>query len=133
MISKKVKNIGISLGILAAWVCIVVILSALSSKDPNNISVVYIWVRLSGLLAAFGGLLFLALRLFKAVNRDRNFLYIFLGTANLVLGVYGIGFYFIRKINVLGLHDLLPNLLIGIVIFADIFLFGTLFNKSPSE
>jgi len=133
MKSIKIKNIGISLGILAAWICIVLIVAAISSNDPHNISLVYVWVRFSGLLVGFGGLLFLALRIFKAINRDRNFLYIFFGTANLVLGICGIGFYFLRKINMLGLHDLLPNLLIGVIIFADIFLFETIFKKNLSE
>jgi len=133
MKSIKIKNIGISLGILAAWICIVLILAAISSNDPSNISLVYVWVRFSGLLVGFGGILFLALRIFKAINRDRNFLYIFLGTANLALGICGIGFYFLRRINTLGLHDLLPNLLVGVIIYADIFLFETIFKKNPSE
>lgn len=133
MISKKAKNIGISLGILAAWVCIVIILAALSSNDPNNISLVYIWVRFSGLLAGFGGLLFLALRIFKSIDRSRIFLYTLLGTANLILGLCGVTFYFMRKINTLGLHDLLPNLLIGVIIFTDIFQFETIFKKGPPK
>jgi hypothetical protein len=42
---------------------------------------------------------------------------------NSTLGFSGILFYFIHKINLTGLHDLLLNLLIGTIILSDLFFF----------
>ena len=133
MKQKKLRNIAFSLGILALWAGATILLSAKANSDAGNISVLYIWARLSGLIAGFGGLLFIALRIFKAIGRDHNFLYVFLGTANLVLGLGGVCFYFLHKINILGLHDLLPNLLIGVTIMVDLFLYEYMFGCKKSQ
>ena len=116
---------------LSAWV--IFLLSGKSDSDAGNIAVLYVWARLSGLVAGFGGLLFIALRIFKAIGRDRNFLYVFFGTANVVLGLGGVSFYFLHKINTIGLHDLLPNLLIGVAIIVDLFLFEYMFGRKKSQ
>jgi hypothetical protein len=122
MNSVKLKNIFVSLGILAAWICIIVIVSALSENNGNNISLLYIWARLSGLIAGLGGLVCLALRLFKVIDRHTNFWYTFFTVANSIIGAAAIFFYFHRQINAVGIHDLLPNLLIGVVLVIDLIL-----------
>jgi hypothetical protein len=133
MHQKKKKHIVISLGIILAWVCIMIISSALSWKDNNIISIGYVWARLSGLLAGLGGLIFLALRLYNVVNRNENFGYAFFSIANLVIGLAGVVFYSIRRINQVGLHALLPNLFIGVVMMTDLFLYDHIFNGKTPE
>ena len=126
MRSKKLRNIAISLILVALWASVMLFLSAQTNK--GDISPLYFWMKLTTLVAGFAGLLLLALRIFKVINRDRNFLYILFGTANLILGLCCICFYFIGKINLIGLHDTLPNLFVGIVIIADVFLFESIFK-----
>jgi hypothetical protein len=134
MRSIKIRNIFYSLTLLAAWTSVIAILSAKADSTPGDISALYFWAKLTSVLCGFGGLLILILRIFKVINRNTNFLYSFLGTTNIALGLSGVGFYFFRKINVIGVHDLLPNLLIGVIIFADIFFFDTIFKrKSPEQ
>jgi len=131
--STKIRNISYSLVLLAAWTGILLFLSAKADSNSGDISSLYFWAKLTSLIAGFGALLLLGLRVFNVIDRNRNFLYAFLGTANIALGLCGIGFYFFRKINMIGLHDLLPNLLIGTIIFVDIFLFETIFKKNKSQ
>jgi hypothetical protein len=113
---------------MVAWISIILILSAKADSNPGGISVLYFWAKVTSLVGGFGALLLIGLRIFKAINRDKNFLYALLGTINIVLGCCGISFYFFGRINMIGLHDLLPNLLIGVLILSDIFLFETIFK-----
>ena len=123
MHSKKLRNISYSLILLAVWTSIILLLSIRPNSNPGDISAFYFWAKFTSLVVGFGALLLIGLRIFNIVDKNRSFLYCFLGTANLALGFCGIGFYWLRKINMNGLHDLLPNLLIGVIILADIFLF----------
>jgi|GEM_PF-2188024 len=131
----KLRNIAYSLIILAIWISFVLLVSAKANSSPNSgyISAFYFWAKLSSLVAGFGGLAMLALRIFYKVARDRNFLYAFFGTANAVIGLSGTTFYFLGKINTIGLHDLLPNLFVGVVILADMFLLETIFKTNKTE
>ena len=131
MLSKKLKNIALSLILVALWASVILFLSAQTNK--GDISSLYIWTKLSSLLAGFAGLLLLALRIFKVINRDQYFLYTFLGTANMVLGLLSVYFYLMGKINLLGLHDTLPNLFVGVFIMADIFLFESLLKHNKTN
>ncbi|HEY4064151.1 MAG TPA: hypothetical protein VGM30_19730 [Puia sp.] len=133
MRSVKLRNISYSLIALAALTGIIFFISARADLNAGDISALYFWTKLSSLIASFGALILIVLRIFKRIDRDRNFIYVFFGTANILLGLCGVSFYFLRKINIIGLHDLLPNLLIGIVIFADLFLFDALFRRSPPD
>jgi hypothetical protein len=133
MLSKKLINIAYSILILAAWTSIVLLLSAKANSNSGDISALYFWAKTTSLMASFAGLALIALRIFKKIDRDRNFLYAFLGTANIALGLCGVLFYFLHKINIIGLHDLLPNLLIGVVVMADIFLFNFVFKKEEIQ
>ena len=133
MNSKKKKNVVISIGLVTAWVCIIIILSAASSKDPNNISTGYFWARLSGLLVGFGGLLFLALRIFNSISRNENFWYAFFATSNFIVGLAGGLFYLTHNINFIGLHDLLPNLLLGVIMMTDLILHDYIFKRNDSQ
>src|ERR1700748_1419431 len=130
MRSKKFRNIALSLIILALWVSLILFLSA--RMNTGDISALYLWMKLTTLIAGFAGLLLLALRMFKVVDRDRNFLYTFFGTVNLVIGLAGICFYLLGKTNTIGLHDTIPNLFASVVMMADLFLFERLFKKEDT-
>ena len=134
MNSIKGKNIAYSLIILAVWSSFVLIASAKADANPNSgsISAFYFWAKLTSLAAGFGGLTMLTLRIFRKIDRYGNFFYTFFGTANTMLGMCGITFYYLKRINSIGLCDLLPNLLIGAAIMIDLFFFESLFKaKGP--
>lgn len=124
MLSKKFINIAYSLILLAIWTSIVLFLSAKEEATPGIIiSPLYFWTKLTNLTAGFLALLLIGLRIFRFINKNTNLLYSFLGITNAVLGICGLSLYFFHKINIIGLRDLLPNLVIGFAIVIDIFLF----------
>lgn len=133
MLSKKLRNIALSLILVALWICLILFLSAKGNENSGDISALYIWTKISGLLAGFAGLLMLALRIFKVITRDQYFLYPFLGTANMVLGLLSVYFYLVGKINLVALHDTIPNLFVGVVVMADIFLFESIFKNNKTN
>lgn len=114
---------------LAAWTCIIWDLSARSEAGAGEISALYFWVKITSLGAGLAALGLIVMRIFKIIDKNRNFWYAFLGTTNLVLGLSGIFFYAFHKINIFGLHALLPNILIGITLFSDVFFFEKIFKK----
>ena len=130
MLSKKLRNIGFAL-ILDALLASVILL--LAGNGNSSVISLYISIKLAILIAGFWGLLMLALRIFWKIDRDRNFLYAFLGTSNMILGLLGICFYFIGKINLIGLHDTLPNLFVGVIVLSDIFLFKSIFSNNGAR
>ena len=129
MHSKKLRNISYSLILLIICTSIILLLAVRTNANPGNISALYIWAKLIGIIAAIGGLLLIGLRIFNVIDKNRNFLYSFIGTTNSALGLCGISFYLSGKINMIGLHDSLPNLFLGIVVLLDIFLFELVFHK----
>ena len=131
MLPNKLRNVAISLILDALAVSLILFLSA--RQNSGDILVVYLWTKLVTLIALSAGILILILRGFRVIDRDRNLLYTFLGTTNIILGLGGICFYLLGKINLVGLHDTMPNLFIGVVITADIFLFESLFRKRGTE
>lgn len=132
MFSRKLRNISYSLLLLGVWTSIILIIGARSNSNSGNISVIYIWVKFTSLISGAAGLILIILRAFSIIDKNRNFIYSFFGTTNFALALCGIGFYLSGKINTIGLHDLLPNLLIGVVIIADIYLFESIFHKKTA-
>jgi hypothetical protein len=129
MNSKKLRNISYSLVLLIVCTSIILLLAVRNNVNPGDISAIYVGAKLTGIIAAIGSLLLIGLRIFNVIDKNRNFLYSFIGTTNFALSLYAIGFYLSGKINMIGLHDSLPNLFIGIIIYADIFLFELIFHK----
>lgn len=84
------------------------------------------WTRWTCLGAA--GLLFL-LRVFRLVNQDRSFLYCFVATINTAIGLVGIVLYPFENWDINALHEFLINLLVGVVMLADVLFFSGLFTK----
>lgn len=133
MHSKKLRNVFHALILLGIWICIVVILSSKASSGLGDISAFYFWTKLTSIIAGFGALLFVGLRIANAFDKNRNLAYSFMGVANTGLGLLGIAAYCLNAFNIIGLHDLLLNLLAGVLILTDIFLFETMFKKSPRQ
>lgn len=131
MQSKKLRNIALSAILIALYASAILLLSA--KNNSGDISPLYIWMKMTTLVAGFSGLLMLVLRIFKVIDRDRNFLYTLLGTANMVLGLLGICFYFLNKINITGLHDMILNLFVGVVVLSDVFLLEIIFKKNETN
>lgn len=124
MINQKVRNILVSLIILAFWASAILFLSSKNASDPGTISLLYVWAKVTSILASCTAGIFFVLRLMRLVHQQRNFVYSFLAVTNTLLGVAGVVFFLMHKINIIGLHDLLLNLLIGIILLADIFFFS---------
>jgi hypothetical protein len=128
MISRKLRNISFSFVLTAVWASAILFTSA--RTNSGDISVFYFYTKESSLLLLIGGILLLALRIFRVIDKNKNFIYCFFGIANTLLGLLGVVLYLAGKINVFGIHDLLLNLLIGVLILADLFLFEMLFKKA---
>lgn len=131
MIRGKIQirnRIGLSIIIVAVWSSIVLFLSAITFS--SDISPIYFWIKMSTLVAGYGALTCLFLRFLDKLDQATNFTYTLLATSNLAFGLCGLIFYFLHKINLIGLHDLLLSLLLGIILFADIFFFDDLFKKA---
>jgi len=123
MDSKKIRNISYSF--IAFAICISVVLFMSTGKYSNSgvVSDFQVLILVTTVLADIGGGTLIIIRIFKVIDKNTNFLYCFFGIMNSTLGLSGILFYFIHKINLTGLHDLLLNLLIGAIILSDLFFF----------
>lgn len=130
MTTRKSRNISYSFALTVVSTSIILFLSA--RTNARDISVLYVYTKASSLFLLIGGILLLALRLFKAIDKNRNFLYCFFGIANFLLGMAGVVLYLTGKINIFGIHDLLLNLFLGVLIQTDILLFDWLFRKRIS-
>jgi hypothetical protein len=129
MRSKKIRNISYSLIALASWISIVLFMSTSPDKNSGVVSVFQVWILLTTVIADIGAVILIIIRIFKVIDKNTNFLYCFLGVTNSILGLGGILFYSIQKINITGLHDLLFNLFLGAIILSDLFFFEPIIEK----
>lgn len=123
MDSKKIRNISYSFIAFAIWISVVLFISTGQNNNSGVVSDFQVLILLTTVLADIGGGILFIIRIFKVIDKNTNFLYCFFGIMNATLGFSGILFYFIHKINLTGLHDLLLNLLIGVIILSDLFFF----------
>jgi len=123
MITTKAKNIAVSSAILLALICVLFLLSKMNEGHSDPISPLYFWAKGTSLLSIIGAFILLALRIFRFIDKNKNFLYSFFATANSLLGIIGVCLFAAHRINTVGLHNLLLNLLLGVVLFADLFVF----------
>jgi len=130
MNSQKLRNLGYSLIILIVWTSFILIVSARGRSEPGQISVLYFWTKLTSVIAGVGALVLIVLRVFKVVDKNRNLAYSFLGVTNIALGLYGIAAYLLHMINMAGIHDLLLNLLAGVILLIDILFFESIFSHN---
>lgn len=83
----------------------------------------------STLAVGFGALICIFLRIFGLLDQKTSFFYMLLATSNSMFGLCALLFYLLHKINAALLHNLLFNLWIGLILFADILFFDRLFKK----
>ena len=80
------------------------------------------WIMIS--YSALGiGIIYLLLRIFHIIKDNGGLLYVIAGIINAGSGILAIILYMLNGIERGWLHDCLLNLLIGTLIFSDIFLF----------
>jgi hypothetical protein len=127
MSSLKFTNIFYSLVIFAGWTGIILFLSG--RVKEGIISPLFFWAMLTSYIVGIGALIILAVRIFRLIDRDTNFLYAFLGTTNGVLGLLGTGLYIFHSEDIYVIQESLPHLLIAAVIFCDMFRFGRIFRS----
>jgi len=123
MDSQKIRNISYSFIAFAIWISVVLFMSTGKYSNSGVVSDFQILILVTTVLADIGGSILIIIRIFKVIDKNANFLYCFFGIMNCTLGFSGILFYFIHKINLTGLHDLLLNLFIGVIILSDLFFF----------
>jgi len=120
---------GWALLVLMVWSATILWLAGWGVSDLGYKFALYTWVqwtRWTCLGAA--GLLFV-LRVLRVVNQERSFLYCFVATINTAMGLAGIVLFPFEDWNVTALHEFLLNLLVGVVMLADLFFFSGLFTK----
>lgn len=71
----------------------------------------------------FLALLLLLLRLFKFPLSNKGVIYILVCTLNILTGLFSVGFYFFQKTNIWWLNQTLLNLLFGLIMILDMFVF----------
>lgn len=80
--------------------------------------------------ALWSGIIVLLLRLLRVIKNKHSFLYIFISSLNIILGVSGIYFFGFKYISIGMVHMFIINLIIGVIILTDIFLLHIILNNS---
>lgn len=122
ILNKKTRHLIISFGIISFWVIFNFLFFYPATNGMGrafNLAIMYILTRN---FALYGGLAVLLLRLLTVIKSNTNVLYIFMGTLNLIVGIFCIILYYLSLADLPWLHDCLLNLLIGFVILTDTFI-----------
>lgn len=122
--SKAVKYIFISLGIIAGWALWILGSTYLSADRAGILSVPWMYYILTRQVALFAGIALLLVRLFKWI-RPQSLPYILAGTLNGCIGLLAIALYLSGHANQEWLNTCLYNLLLGTVMLGDTFVFST--------
>lgn len=86
-----------------------------------GLAIIYIIIRHISLVA---GLIFILIRFLRILTKRSSFAYIFTGTLNISIGLICIVLFLLRDANVLWLHKCLVNMVVGIIVIADVLLIG---------
>ena len=116
----KFKNLLLSFLIIAIGAIIIFILYYPSNSELGRlfgVDVVLLMIRYAALII---GLAFLLLRLFKFFKSFPLY-YVFIGTLNFAIGIFALALYFFDNANVSWFHLFIPNLLVGVLIYSDIY------------
>jgi len=125
----KCRNILLSLITVAVCTGLLLLWSAKVTSDLGDKFFLYICVQFTSVIVLWASVLLIILRTFRLFDQEHNFLYSFLAVTNTILGLSGVILYLLGKINTVGLHALLLNLLVCVVLFADILFFKSVFQK----
>ena len=127
---QKWNYIGYSLILIALLSCAIVLVfyPGNSELGPDfNVFVISLFIRY---LVLWGGIGIILLRLIGIIKKNNNLVYIFLGTFNLCLGVFGWILYIKNEMVITFLHKSILNLFVGVIILIDVFLLKTITNSS---
>lgn len=127
---QKLNYIVYSLILIALLSCAIVLVFYPGNSELGrdfNVVVISIFVRY---IALWGGIGIILLRLIRLIKKSNNLIYIFLGTLNLCLGLFGWILYIKNEMVITFLHKFILNLLVGTIIFIDVLLLKTITHKS---
>lgn len=119
MQDMKYKKLLISIGIIAAWILIVILFFNRSNNGLGkefSIAVMYMVTRNVAIVVGAIALLF---RILKLIKVNTNILYVLIGTLNLSVGILCIVLYALKQADMQWLNKCLINLLVGFLIIAD--------------
>ena len=112
------------------WSAIVLYFSANSKSELGTGFSLYSWLMITRFFGLIGSGLFFVLRVARLIRKQTNFFYCFFAVVNCSIGIVALLFYFIAILNRDTLYLFLLNLLVGVILLADIFFFRTIFNRS---
>ena len=118
----KYRNLLISIGIVAVWVLVSFIAFYPDEQGLGStfsVSVLYIFTAYGCLVL---GVIFILLRIIKVWKNRDALLYVLMGVANIAIGLIAIALYTLNLADREWLNKSLLNLLIGVLIVADVFL-----------
>ena len=130
MMKQKCNYVGYSLILIALLSSSVLFFFYPGNSELGrnfNVVVISIFTRH---VALWGGIGVILLRLLVVIKKRNNLVYIFFGTFNLCLGVFGWILYFKNEMVISFLHMFILNLFVGVIIFIDVFLLKTITNRA---
>ena len=130
MDNAQYKNLWISTLIIVACGGVAMYISTNSKSDLGDGFALFSWFFVTIPFGLIGAVLFFILRAIRLIKRQTNFFYCFFAVLNFCLGVVGLGLSFFVQLNRTAFFIFLLNLLVGILLLADIFLFRTIFKRS---
>jgi hypothetical protein len=117
----KYRNLIISGIIIVFWAGFVLLSSSRSTSEYGNSFNLFIWLMLTRYFALITGVAFLILRILRIVRHKDSLFYILIGSLNCSLGVLLPIIYAFTSSYSMVLQVFLLNLLIGVLIFIDIY------------
>jgi hypothetical protein len=130
---REYRYMGWAIVLLTVWVAGIDWFSRGSVSDYGPGFAVYVWVQLTRWVCLWGAGILFVLRVLRVLQPDRNFLYCAAAAMNAVMGLAGVVVYSVGGWSVEALHAFLLNLLVGVILLADIFFFTRLFGKPGDQ
>ena len=132
MESQKLKNLCLSLAVLAGLAALLFWLSGRIDPRSGEISPLFTWIAMIYFAALAAAAILFILRLTRTISYEINFFYTLAATGNFILGLAGVLLYFLQQVNLPTLHALLLSLLVGTILYTDIFFYEAIFNKKET-
>lgn len=132
MVNKLIDNILLSILLIGVYTELLFLLYYPSKGEFGPLwGVVYLYM-LTGYAGPYLGILAIILRLCRVFKTPTNLIYILICVLNLILGIIGISLFIFWRAELFWFHDALFNLLVGVLMVADIILFATKPAKSKN-
>jgi hypothetical protein len=121
--SSQFDKILLSIFITVAFGFILFFRFYIISSEPGDYSTLsYLWIFI-GYALYYIAILILLLRLIRIIKSNNHLLYVLLGVANIFMWALCIAFFYLGKANMWWLNRCILNLLLGVLIIADGFVF----------